>query len=124
MPNTRSASVPRRFIATLFIAFTLAGCAYQSDLAPALSTPFANHRLTQAEFDAVQPDIWRIADVQRALGRPESVSRVGNFDGPIWTYRYEHYGTRMQFYVYLDAQGVVRQTGSGQVHEGNDRRRH
>lgn len=68
--------------------------------------------LTMAEFARVQLDVWRVADVQRAFGKPALVGQVYSFKGDVWSYRYDYFGTNKQFHVFIDPQGVVRRTQS------------
>jgi outer membrane protein assembly factor BamE (lipoprotein component of BamABCDE complex) len=68
--------------------------------------------LTMAEFARVQLDVWRVADVQLAFGRPALVAQVFSFKGDVWSYRYDYFGTNKQFHVFIDPQGVVRRTQS------------
>ena len=66
--------------------------------------------MTEAQFALVQPDVWRVADVERAFGKPALVGQVYSFKGDVWSYRYDYYGTKKQFHVFIDAQGLVRRT--------------
>ncbi len=68
--------------------------------------------LAMAEFARVQLDVWRVADVERAFGRPALVAQVHSFKGDVWSYRYDYFGTNKQFHVFIDPQGVVRRTQS------------
>lgn len=56
----------------------------------------------------VQAGTWTVDDVRRRFGLPFQVSRVGDFNGDVWTYRYQELNNPRQFHVYLDAAGVVR----------------
>ena len=68
--------------------------------------------LTMAEFARVQLDVWRVADVERAFGKPALVSQVYSFKGDVWSYRYDYYGIKKQFHVFIDAQGLARRAQS------------
>ena len=67
-------------------------------------------------YQALQPAVfaqigigqWGTADVLRTFGRPAEVSRVGDFAGDVWTYKYLEFNNPRQFHIYLDAQGIVR----------------
>ncbi len=52
-------------------------------------------------------------DVERELGPPALVDRVGSWDGDIMNYRWRDAGFDMFFWAYLDPAGVVRRTGQG-----------
>lgn len=107
--------------AIIFIAIGLTGCAASPDLAAVSGTPYAPRQsLTEARFGTVQPDVSRGPDVLAALGHPTSVGRVQSFDGPVWTWRYDHFGTLKEFHVLMDPQGVVRKTQMTEVPVGND----
>jgi len=59
-------------------------------------------------FDrTIQPGIWREADVLRTYGRPFEITRVGSFDGVIWTWRFKSMNARRLLHIYLDPTGVV-----------------
>lgn len=64
---------------------------------------------------------WTADDVRREFGLPQEISRVGDFRGDVWTYRYLDLNNPRFFHVYLDAQGVVRRAHS--TDEVVDRRR-
>ena len=68
--------------------------------------------LTEPQFAQVQLDVWRVADVERAFGKPALVGQVYSFKGDVWSYRYDYYGTNKQFHVFIDPQGLVRRTQS------------
>lgn len=57
----------------------------------------------------IQPGIgmWRTADVLKTYGRPFDITRVGSFDGTIWSWRYKVMNTIRLLYIYIDPQGVV-----------------
>lgn len=64
--------------------------------------------LQPAVLAQVQAGTWTADDVRRRFGLPAQVSRVGDFDGDVWTYRYQELNNPRQFHVYLDAAGIVR----------------
>ena len=66
--------------------------------------------MTEAQFALVQLDTWRVADVERAFGKPALTGQVYSFKGDVWSYRYDYFGTKKQFHVFIDAQGLVRRT--------------
>ena len=66
--------------------------------------------MTEAQFALVQLDVWRVADVVRAFGKPALTGQVYSFKGDVWSYRYDYFGTHKQFHVFIDPQGVVRRT--------------
>ncbi|MDB5963888.1 MAG: putative lipoprotein transrane [Polaromonas sp.] len=60
------------------------------------------------------PGKWTRADVERELGRPARVDRVGSWRGDIMTYRWlDATQQDMLFYVYLDPGNTVQRTGQG-----------
>ncbi len=73
--------------------------------------------LDERLFGQIAVDQWRVADVLRAFGRPELVSRVGSFDGDVWQWRYLQLNTPRLLYIYVDPQGIVRR-----YHTGDDLR--
>ena len=68
--------------------------------------------LAEPQFAQVQLDVWREADVERAFGKPALVGQVYSFKGDVWSYRYDYFGIKKQFHVFIDAQGLVRRTQS------------
>lgn len=64
--------------------------------------------LHPAVLAQVQAGKWTADDVRIRFGLPAQVSRVGDFDGDVWTYRYQELNNPRQFHVYLDAAGIVR----------------
>ena len=67
--------------------------------------------MSDAAFGAVQPDIWRASDVERAFGKPALTGRVHSFNGIVWSYRYaQPFGLNKQFHVFIDSSGRVRRT--------------
>ncbi|MEO7242749.1 MAG: hypothetical protein ABIW85_07520 [Variovorax sp.] len=63
----------------------------------------------------IQIDQWHEADVLRTYGRPDDISRVASFNGPVWAWRYRgiSISTLRYLYIYLDPQGVVRRYNTG-----------
>ena len=55
-------------------------------------------------------------DTLREFGRPAATERVGNWAGDIMVYRWLNVFEPMVFYVYLDANQMVQQTGTGMEH--------
>lgn len=82
------------------------------DLDAAGKVAQVSQAMSPAQFALVELDVWRIADVQRAFGKPPMVQQVYSFKGDVWSYRYDYYGTNKQFHVFIDPQGVVRRTQS------------
>lgn len=68
--------------------------------------------LTAPEFARIAPGRWTRADVEREFGPPASVDRVANWPHAILTYRWFEVQD-MFYWVYLDADGVVRRTEQG-----------
>ena len=69
--------------------------------------------LNASEFSRVVVGNWTRDDTLREFGRPAAMTRVGNWNGDIMMYRWQQANQPMLFYVYLDANQVVQQTGSG-----------
>ncbi len=53
-------------------------------------------------FERIEPGRWRGADVRRQFGPPARIGRVGNFDGEVWTWRYEEAGFWRLLHVFMD----------------------
>lgn len=68
--------------------------------------------LTATNFQRIVPGTWTRADVEREFGPPASIDRVGAWDGPIMTYRWND-GVDMFYWVYLDAHNVVQRAHPG-----------
>ena len=68
--------------------------------------------LTAARFQQIQPGQWTRADVEREFGPPASIDAVGNWHGPIMTYRWND-GADMFYWVYLDGNNVVQRAHPG-----------
>lgn len=85
---------------------------YNIDLNAGGKVVSVTQALTEPQFALVQLDIWRVADVERAFGKPALVGQVYSFKGDVWSYRYDYYGIKKQFHVFIDAQGLVRRTQS------------
>ena len=83
----------------------------------------ARQVLTEPDFARVQTGSWQAADIERAFGKPAFIARVASFDGPVWTYRYDYFGTPKLFHVLVDEQGVVSRTQMTEEPVGNDHRR-
>ncbi|WP_238136972.1 hypothetical protein [Variovorax sp. JS1663] len=72
--------------------------------------------LDERLFDrTIQPGVgtWRTADVLRTYGRPFEITRVGSFDGNIWTWRYKWQNTPRLLFIYIDRNGVVQRYHTG-----------
>ena len=72
------------------------------------------HVLTVAgvKDQQIQPGQWTRADVEREFGPPASIDAVGNWHGPIMTYRWND-GADMFYWVYLDGNNVVQRAHPG-----------
>ncbi|HYF17070.1 MAG TPA: hypothetical protein VEA40_04320 [Ramlibacter sp.] len=69
--------------------------------------------LTTEHFLRIRPGEWTRADVEREFGPPAWVERVGNWNGPIMTYRWHDDITDKYFWMYLDERGVVQRAHPG-----------
>ncbi|WP_431132408.1 hypothetical protein [Variovorax paradoxus] len=70
--------------------------------------------LNEARFGHdIKVDQWRQNEVLAFYGRPYEVSRVGSFDGTVWTWRYKAVNERRMLYIYIDPTGVVRRYHTG-----------
>ena len=64
--------------------------------------------LNEGLFGAtIRPGVWRVADVLRTYGQPMEISRVGSFDGVVWSWRYKAINAPRLLYIYIDPQGSV-----------------
>ena len=76
--------------------------------------------LTEAEFARIEVGQWTRGDVERAFGRPGLITRVGNWQGDIMTYRWrDAVGADMLYWVYLDGNNVAQQVGQGMEFRDN-----
>lgn len=75
----------------------------------------ARQVLTAAEFARIETGSWTRTDVLRAFGPPAREDRVASWDGPVLTYRWTD-GGDMFYWIYLDAQGIVRRAHPGMEH--------
>jgi hypothetical protein len=74
----------------------------------------ASQALTASNFQRIVPGHWTRADVEREFGPPARVDRVASWNGPVMAYRWKDVqGADMFYWVYLDAQGVVRRAHPG-----------
>jgi hypothetical protein len=71
--------------------------------------------LTEASFRRVDTGRWTRDDIEREFGPPAWVDRVGNWPGPIMTYRWNDDINDMFWWFYLDNRNVV-----GRSHAGID----
>ena len=70
--------------------------------------------LSEGLFGArIRPGRWTRDDVLREYGRPARVTRVHNFDGDIWVWRYLDGPTWRLLYIDIDRAGVVRGWSNG-----------
>jgi hypothetical protein len=78
----------------------------------------AYQSLTEANLQRIQPDVWTVADVEREFGPPGLIDGVYSWNGPVMTYYWRDFagGSNMFYWVYLDAQGVVRRAHPGIEH--------
>jgi len=68
--------------------------------------------LVAAEFARITPGTWTRDDVEREFGPPASVDHVASWPHDILTYRWSD-GQDMFYWIYLDADNVVRRTEQG-----------
>jgi hypothetical protein len=74
----------------------------------------ARQVLTAGEFQRIVPGQWTGADVEREFGPPAQVDHVASWNGPVMAYRWrDMQGADMFYWVYLDAQGIVRRAHPG-----------
>jgi hypothetical protein len=80
--------------------------------------------LTAAEFNRIEVDRWTRGDVEREFGPPARIDGVWSWPGPVYTYRWYDHGD-MFYWVYFDAQDVVRRAHPGidHVNAPNDPRK-
>ena len=86
--------------------------AFMVDLDAAGRVTTARQVLSPADFARVAVGQWTRSDTLREFGRPASIERVRNWPGDILTYRWQTAQEPIVFYVYLDANQVVQQTGT------------
>lgn len=73
--------------------------------------------LDERLFDrTIKVDQWRQDDVLRTYGRPYEITRVGSFDGTVWSWRYMQINNPRLLYIYFDPQGVVRRYHSADLY--------
>ena len=76
--------------------------------------------LAEAEFARIEVGKWTRADVEREFGSPSLMTRFGNWQGDVMTYRWSDKGGADMFYwVYLDANNVAQQVGQGMEFKDN-----
>ncbi len=88
--------------------------AWMVDLDAAGNVVQARQVLTENDFSRIEVGKWTREDVEREFGRPAWVDGVASWNGPIMNYRWRHgNGADMFYWVYLDAQNVVRRAHPG-----------
>lgn len=97
---------------------------YNVDLDAAGKVSSATQVLSESHFAKVPTGTWRTDDVLRQFGKPAYVSRVGNYVGDIWVYRYNDATVNRLFYVYVDPTGLVAKTSWGDEPQQERRERH
>ncbi len=68
--------------------------------------------LVAQEFQRITIGQWTRADVERAFGAPAFIDHAAHWPGDILTYRWSN-GQDMFYWVYLDADNVVRRAEPG-----------
>jgi hypothetical protein len=87
--------------------------AFMVDLDAAGRVVQSRQVLTETNLARIQPG-WTAQDVEREFGPPGRIEAVGNWNGPVMSYRWRDAGGGDMFYwVYLDAQGVVQRAHPG-----------
>ena len=88
--------------------------AWMVDLDAAGKVTSARQVLTERDFNRIVPGQWSRADVEREFGPPARIDSVASWSGPVMTYRWrDAQGADMFYWIYLDAQGVVRRAHPG-----------
>lgn len=65
--------------------------------------------LNEALFaQRIRPDVWQRDDVLREYGPPADITRVHNFQGDIWVWRYADGPVWRLLFIDIDPAGVVR----------------
>lgn len=65
--------------------------------------------LSEALFaQRIRPDVWQRDDVLREYGPPAEITRVHNFQGDIWVWRYADGPVWRLLYIDIDPAGLVR----------------
>lgn len=86
---------------------------YNIDLDAAGRVAAFSQALQPASLDRVPVDgSWTTEDVLREFGPPQQISRVGDFDGDVWTYRWAELNNPRFFHIYLDRKRTVRRAHS------------
>ena len=88
--------------------------AWNVDLDAAGKVTRVHQMLNTIDFDRIVPGQWTRDDVEREFGPPGMIEHVGNWDGPILTYRWRDRDRSDMFYwIYVDAGNVVRRAHPG-----------
>jgi hypothetical protein len=87
--------------------------AFMVDLDAAGRVVQSRQVLTETNLARILPG-WTVQEVEREFGPPGRIESVGNWNGPVMTYRWRDTGGGdMYYWVYLDAQGVVQRAHPG-----------
>lgn len=81
---------------------------YNIDLDAAGRVLSVEQVMAQKPFERVQADVWKSTDLLREFGRPAEITRVSEFKGDVWTWRFLELNNPRFFHAYVDGQGVVR----------------
>jgi hypothetical protein len=88
--------------------------AWMVDLSAGGRVTRARQVLNESDFNRIVAGEWTRADIEREFGPPARVDGVASWNGPVLTYRWRDAQNADMFYwVYLDAQGVVRRAHQG-----------
>jgi hypothetical protein len=88
--------------------------AWMVDLDAAGKVTRVHQVLNTLDFNRIVAGQWTRDDVEREFGPPAAIERVGNWDGPILTYRWRDRDRSDMFYwVYIDRGNVVQRAHPG-----------
>jgi hypothetical protein len=97
--------------------------AFMVDLDPAGRVTSARQVLTAANFQRIEPGVWRRDDVEREFGPPAMIEHVASFQGDVMAYRWADINEPMFYWVYVDPAGVVQRAHPGfEFRNGDDSR--